>query len=111
MAKKKKTKTIFDMIAVVHWDDAASHDLSWIDTESGLGDQGLIRIISTGFLLEETEKVVKLMRSSHADGETIEGVFAIPRQWVERIDYIPYNVTPKKVRKKKESSDADTPLQ
>lgn len=88
--KPANKKSVFDTIAIVYWDDACSHD-EWTDTETHLrGATGLVAMVSIGFVLKETEKEIQIVRTADEDEQANEGMFAIPKGMIKRIDYKKY---------------------
>lgn len=98
--------SIFDTIAIVHWLDAASHD-AWGEVEERKND-GLVSIISIGFILSEDEQAIKIVRSSQVNESSNEGMFAIPKGMITKIDYLPSPL--KKKRKPRRKPTNETPV-
>jgi hypothetical protein len=84
----KKIKHVHETICIVEWDDAASQD-NWEATKEFRGSTGLVRCITVGFFLEETDKEIKLVRTCHEDSEYSEGMFAIPKGMIVSVIRLP----------------------
>jgi len=63
-------------LSVIIWEDAAGTS-GWLDVDSG--DDGLMMIVSAGFVLREDKKVVTLIQSVGTDGKRYDNSITIPK--------------------------------
>lgn len=80
--------TKINYIAVVEWEDAASYD-AWDSYDEIEKHAQVCPMVSIGFLLTETDKAVRIARTTHIDGEQLEGVFVIPKGMITKMTIIP----------------------
>lgn len=91
MAKKQrktgrhKVSKHTDRLVEVTWVDATGHS-GWMDRNIAITRKP-ITMRTAGYVLEETDTYVKIVRTVELDADTndIGDVFIIPRDWVQKI--------------------------
>jgi hypothetical protein len=70
---------------LVRWEDAASHDLGWINLGEAI-EVDLVEVTSVGFLVRVTQKAIYLVADRHSlDGDIVHGVGVIPIRWLNEV--------------------------
>lgn len=83
---KKKTgqrKTILIRPVEVQWVDTTGHS-GWHSVDEAMQRKPVV-MFTLGYIIERTNKYLKLVRSVEDEGTDVGDVFTIPKDWIQKI--------------------------
>lgn len=67
----------------ISWVDATGHS-GWQSVDEAL-DRKPVLMHTLGYVIEKTDKYIKMVRSVEDEGHDVGDVFTIPTDWIQRV--------------------------